>query len=100
VHTYGIHNGGLRQNSSYIYSQADGDSSHVEEIKNANTQSVQVKCQKMGVQYNHPNGKAAFSGKLYDYLTHGTHTGYMIGYLPETPHNPWQEFAGPTIWEC
>ncbi|GAB2837038.1 hypothetical protein GCM10027176_46790 [Actinoallomurus bryophytorum] len=98
--TYGIHNGGNTVDESYIYSQADADSAKVETIVNANSQSVQVKCQKMGAQYDHPNGKAAFSGKLYDYLTHGGHTGYMIGYLPDTPHSPWQELAGPTIWEC
>ncbi|MCO5985817.1 fibronectin type III domain-containing protein [Actinoallomurus spadix] len=100
VRTYGIHNGGNPTDVSYVWSQASSKSTLVEEIKNANTQKVKVDCQKIGTQYNHPNGKAAFSGKLYDHITHNGHVGYMIGYLPNTPHTPWQELAGPTIWEC
>jgi hypothetical protein len=99
-HTYGIHNGGNPNDTSFIYSQADGNSSHVEGIQNANTESVVVICQKLGVHYAHSNGDPDFAGNLYDYLTHNGHTGYMIGYLPNTPHKPWQELAGPTIWEC
>jgi hypothetical protein len=98
--TYVIHNGGTQYDTSYIWSQARSGSGTVEAIQDANGQSVQVRCQKIGAQYNHPNGKAAFSGKLYDYLSHNGHVGYMIGYLPNTPHSPWQELAGPTIWEC
>jgi hypothetical protein len=97
---YVIHNGGTEYDTSYIWSQPASGSGEVEAIKDANGQTVQVRCQKMGQQYNHPNGKAAFSGKLYDYLSHNGHVGYMIGYLPDTPHSPWQELAGPTIWEC
>jgi hypothetical protein len=100
VTTYPIHNGGTQYDTSYIWAQAKSDSGVVEAIKNANTQSVQVRCQKIGAQYNHPNGKPAFSGKLWDYVDHNGHVGYMIGYLPDTPHQPWQELAGPTIWEC
>jgi hypothetical protein len=100
VRTYGIHNGGNATDVSYIWAQASSGSTEVEAVKNANTQTVQVDCQKIGTQYNHPNGKAAFSGKLYDHVNHNGHVGYMIGYLPNTPHSPWQELAGPTIWEC
>ncbi|MEV5751670.1 hypothetical protein AB0L00_27945 [Actinoallomurus sp. NPDC052308] len=99
-HTYGIHNGGNPNDISYMWAQASSGSALVEKIKNANSQTVVVDCQKIGTQYNHPNGKAAFSGKLYDHLNHNGHIGYMIGYLPNTPHSPWQELAGPTIWEC
>ncbi|MDN3357638.1 fibronectin type III domain-containing protein [Actinomadura sp. DC4] len=98
--TYVIHNGGTEYDHSYIWSQAASGSGQVESILDANGQSVQVRCQKIGAQYNHPNGEAAFSGKLYDYLSHNGNVGYMIGYLPNTPHSPWQELAGPTIWEC
>ncbi|MCO5973455.1 hypothetical protein [Actinoallomurus soli] len=98
--TYNIHNGGNANESSLIWRQADPNSGTAEAIQNANTQQVRVDCQKIGVQYNHPNGKAAFSGKLYDHVNHNGHIGYMIGYLVNTPHSPWQELAGPTIWEC
>jgi hypothetical protein len=97
---YRIHNGGNPTDTSYIYAQADATSGHVEGIVDANTQSVKVMCQKMGAHYAHSNGKPAFAGNLYDYVNHNGHIGYMIGYLPATPHNPWQEFASPTIWEC
>ena len=100
VTNYPIHNGGTAYDTSYIWSQAASGSGEVEGIRNANGQVVQVRCQKHGAQYNHPNGKAAFSGNLYDYLSHNGHVGYMIGYLPNTPHSPWQELAGPAIWEC
>jgi hypothetical protein len=97
---YKIHNGGTQYDTSYIWSRPASGSSEVEGIKDANGQIVQVRCQVMGTQYSHPNGKPAFSGKLYDYVSHNGHVGYMIGYLPDTPHSPWQEFAGPAIWEC
>ena len=100
VNTYTIHNGGTENDTSYIWSQAASGTTAVEKIKDANGQAVQVRCQKIGAQYNHPNNKPEFSGKLYDYLSHNGHVGYMIGYLPNTPHSPWQELAGPTIWEC
>ena len=100
VNTYGIHNGGNANDSSYIWSEARSGSGEVEEIKNANTQSVQVRCQKIGTYYAHKNGDPDFAGSLYDYVDHNGHVGYMIGYLPNTPHSPWQELAGPTIWEC
>ncbi|MCW2948318.1 MAG: hypothetical protein JWR24_5035 [Actinoallomurus sp.] len=100
VNTYTIHNGGTATDYSYIWAQADPKSAVVEKIQNANSQSVQVICQKIGAQYSHTNGKAAFSGKLYDNVRHNGHVGYMIGYMPNTPHNPWQQLAGPAIWEC
>jgi hypothetical protein len=98
--TYGIHNGGNPTDTSYIYAQADANSGHVEGIENANTQSVQVRCQKKGAHYAHDNGKPEFAGDLYDYVDHNGHVGYMIGYLPDTPHSPWQEFNGLPLWEC
>ncbi|MCO5996721.1 fibronectin type III domain-containing protein [Actinoallomurus rhizosphaericola] len=100
VRTYGIHNGGLANEYSNIWKQADPNSGVAEAIKNANSQSVVVDCQKIGAQYTHPSKKASLSGKLYDHVNHNGHVGYMIGYLPNTPHSPWQELAGPTIWEC
>ncbi|MCO6011663.1 hypothetical protein NE236_42615 [Actinoallomurus purpureus] len=100
VRSYRIHNGGNANDTSFIWAKAADKSGTVEAIKNANTQSVQVICQKIGKQYNHPNGKPAFSGKLWDNVNHNGHVGYMIGYLPNTPHSPWQQLAGPTIWEC
>ncbi len=100
VNTYPIHNGGNPGDSSYIYAGASATSGIVENIKNGNSQSVQVRCQQIGAMYHHPNGKAAFSGDLYDYVVHNGTVGYMIGYLPNTPHSPWQELAGPVIWEC
>jgi hypothetical protein len=100
VNTYGIQNGGTPDEYSLMWAQADGNSPVVERIKDANSQSVQVICQKIGAQYDHPNGKKTFSGKLYDNVNHNGHVGYMIGYLPKTPHTPWQKLAGPAIWEC
>ena len=100
VTTYPIHNGGNSTDTSNVYAQADANSRVVEGIVNANTQSVQVRCQKMGTHYAHSNGKPEFAGNLYDYVDHNGNVGYMIGYLPNTPHDPWQELAGPTIWEC
>jgi hypothetical protein len=100
VTTYGIHNGGNPGDTSWVYKEADPNSGHAEGIQNANTQSVQVRCQKMGAHYAHSNGDPDFAGNLYDYVNHNGHVGYMIGYLPNTPHKPWQELAGPTIWEC
>jgi hypothetical protein len=100
VNTYGIHNGGTQYDTSYIRAKPDGSSAVVEGIKNANTQTLQVTCQKIGAHYQHPNGDPDFAGNLYDYVNHNGHVGYIIGYLPNTPHSPWQELAGPVIWEC
>ncbi|MFB9831708.1 hypothetical protein [Actinoallomurus acaciae] len=99
VNTYGIHHGGTELDTSYVTKTPNAndldDSNVAEKIQNANSVSVQVLCQKMGTAYSH----GGFSGSLYDYVKHNA-TGYLIGYLPNTPHNPWQELAGPTIWEC
>ncbi|GLY90247.1 fibronectin type III domain-containing protein [Actinoallomurus iriomotensis] len=104
VNTYGIHHGGNPSDISYVTKTPDAnnlnDSNVAEEIPNANTQTVQVRCQKMGTHYAHSNGDPDFAGSLYDYIEHNGHIGYMIGYLPNTPHTPWQELAGPAIWEC
>lgn len=100
VNTYQIHNGGNPNEYSLIWKQADPNSGTAEQILNANSQRVRVMCQKIGAHYTHPSGKASLSGNLYDYVNHKGHIGYMIGYLPNTPHTPWQQLAGPTIWEC
>jgi hypothetical protein len=98
--TYGFHHGGNPTDESYIYAQADAKSGTIGTIVDANTKSAQVRCQKMGAHYAHSNGNPDFAGSLYDYVDYKGTVGYMIGYLPNTPHSPWQELAGPTIWEC
>jgi hypothetical protein len=89
------HNG---KSKGYIRVAPDGVSATAGTIFD-NGHMVTVHCQKMGAYYNRGLGPN-FSGSLYDYVEYAGIKGYMIGYLVSTPGNPWQQFAGPPLWEC
>ncbi|SEG05623.1 Streptogramin lyase [Thermomonospora echinospora] len=65
-----------------------------------NGHTLVVHCQKKGAYYANDNGKPYFAGDLYDLVEYEGKRGYMIGYLVSTPKEPWQEYAGPSLWEC
>ncbi|MFB4314485.1 fibronectin type III domain-containing protein [Actinomadura sp. 21ATH] len=63
-----------------------------------NGTSVTVHCQLKGTPYSHPRDKN-LSGDMYVKMTYGGETGYIIGYLIDTPGD-WKAYAGLPLWRC
>ncbi|WP_433187699.1 fibronectin type III domain-containing protein [Actinoallomurus sp. CA-150999] len=94
-------NAGNTGDKSFLHKGPANDSDQSNWITGFNGQSITVDCQKIGGQFTHSNGKAYFSGKLWDYIHYGGHQGYIIGYLVTTPRQPdWQNYNGLPLWEC
>ncbi|MEU9844225.1 hypothetical protein AB0C69_34000, partial [Actinomadura sp. NPDC048032] len=43
--------------------------------------------------------RAALAGDMYVDITWSGKTGYVIGYLVNTPGD-WRSLAGPAVWTC
>jgi hypothetical protein len=83
--------------NAYIRPTADANgSSTVATMNDNNGEMVTVHCQVKGAYYNR---NAALAGDMYVRLTWQGHTGYLIGYLVDTP-GEWTGFAGPPVWKC
>ncbi|GAA2106889.1 fibronectin type III domain-containing protein [Actinomadura alba] len=82
---------------AYMYVRPDKDSGDVGTVRD-NGKTLIVHCQIMGKYYD--RGVPGLAGSLYDYVEYGGKRGYMIGYLVDTPRDPWYEFAGLPLWQC
>ncbi|MEU8123098.1 fibronectin type III domain-containing protein [Spirillospora sp. NPDC049024] len=85
--------------NAYIRNIPDADNGTVvATMNNNNGELVVVNCQKKGAYYQHPNA-ASLAGDMYANITWSGKTGYIIGYLVNTPGD-WKSFAGPAVWTC
>ncbi|GAA1866298.1 hypothetical protein GCM10009736_37010 [Actinomadura bangladeshensis] len=85
---------------AYIRPTADANSSGqlLATMHDNNGEMVAVHCQEKGAYYRHPND-ANLAGDMYAKITYKGATGYVIGYLVNTPGD-WKSFAGPPVWKC
>ncbi|WP_024936294.1 fibronectin type III domain-containing protein [Actinomadura welshii] len=85
------------QSNAYIRSTPDANNgSTVATMNDNNGEMVTVHCQVKGAYYNR---NADLAGDMYVRLTWQGKTGYLIGYLVDTP-GEWTSFAGPPVWKC
>lgn len=63
-----------------------------------NGEMVAVNCQERGADYTHPRD-SNLAGNMYANITWKGKTGYVIGYLVNTPGS-WKSFAGLPVWKC
>ncbi|MEV3921756.1 fibronectin type III domain-containing protein [Actinomadura coerulea] len=86
--------------NAYIRATADANDSgaSVATMTDNNGELVVVNCQKKGVYYRHPRD-AGLAGDMYANITWSGKTGYVIGYLVNTPGD-WRSSAGPAVWTC
>ncbi|MES9605159.1 hypothetical protein [Actinomadura sp. NPDC000929] len=90
-----------RNGNSNAYIRATADANNgttVATMTDNNGELVVVNCQKKGVYYRHPRD-AALAGDMYANITWSGKTGYVIGYLVNTPGD-WRSLAGPAVWTC
>ncbi|WP_141584190.1 fibronectin type III domain-containing protein [Actinomadura sp. WMMA1423] len=88
------------KSDAYIRSVADANNSGatIATMTDNNGELVVVNCQKKGVSYTHPRD-SSLTGDMYANITWSGKTGYVIGYLVNTPGD-WKSFAGPAVWKC
>ncbi|NDU77226.1 hypothetical protein GWI34_32075 [Actinomadura sp. DSM 109109] len=85
--------------NAYIRSTPDANNgTTVATMNDNNGELVAVNCQKKGVHYTHPRD-SSLAGDLYANITWSGKTGYVIGYLVDTPGD-WRSLAGPAVWTC
>ncbi|MEV5829515.1 fibronectin type III domain-containing protein [Spirillospora sp. NPDC052242] len=77
---------------------AGSGNSVVTEMYDNNGENVTVHCKVKGASYTHPRD-TSLSGNTYTKITYNGKTGYVIGYLIDTPGN-WNTLAGPPVWNC
>ncbi|MEO3825152.1 fibronectin type III domain-containing protein [Actinomadura sp. B10D3] len=83
--------------NAYIRNTPDANNgTTVATMKDNNGEMVTVHCQVKGAYYNR---NATLAGDMYVRLTWQGKTGYLIGYLVDTP-GEWTSFAGPPVWKC
>ncbi|MEV4677415.1 MULTISPECIES: fibronectin type III domain-containing protein [Actinomadura] len=84
---------------AYIRATPDGkNGALVATMHDNNGEMVIVHCQVKGAYYTHPNA-ASLAGDMYAKITWSGKTGYVLGYLVNTPGD-WKSFAGPAVWKC
>ncbi|TDD73238.1 hypothetical protein E1293_31955 [Actinomadura darangshiensis] len=85
------------KSNGYIRSTADAENgASVATMYDNNGDKVTVNCQVKGVYYNR---NSTLKGDMYANITWQDKTGYVIGYLVDTP-GEWTSFAGPKLWKC
>ncbi|TMQ90302.1 hypothetical protein ETD83_36050 [Actinomadura soli] len=83
--------------NGYVRSVADANGgTTVATMNDNNGEMVTVNCQEKGVYYRRND---ALAGDMYAKITYGGRTGYVIGYLVDTPGD-WTSFAGLPVWRC
>ncbi|GAA4241955.1 hypothetical protein GCM10022254_72900 [Actinomadura meridiana] len=65
-------------------------------MQDNNGEKIVVNCQEKGVLYER---NATLKGDMYANVTYNGKTGYLIGYLVNTPGD-WKSFAGLPLWKC
>ncbi|MFB4309110.1 fibronectin type III domain-containing protein [Actinomadura sp. GTD37] len=84
---------------AYIRATPDGKNGGlVATMHDNNGEPVSVGCQVQGTYYTHPND-SNLAGDKYVKITWQGKTGYVLGYLVNTPGD-WRSFAGPPVWKC
>ncbi|RFS82701.1 hypothetical protein D0T12_24970 [Actinomadura spongiicola] len=85
------------KSTGYVRSVADANGGTVvTTMKDNNGESIVVNCQKKGVYYRRND---ALAGDMYANITYNGKTGYIIGYLVNTPGD-WKNFSGLPVWNC
>ncbi|WUI02337.1 fibronectin type III domain-containing protein [Spirillospora sp. NBC_00431] len=85
--------------NAYIRSTPDANGgTTVATMNDNNGETVAVNCQVRGKHYTHPND-SNLAGDMYSKITWKGKTGYVIGYLVNTPGD-WKSFAGLPVWRC
>ncbi|MEV0662874.1 fibronectin type III domain-containing protein [Actinomadura luteofluorescens] len=90
-----------RNGNSNAYIRATADANNgttVATMTDNNGELVVVHCQVKGVYYRHPRD-SSLAGDVYAKITWSGKTGYLIGYLVDTPGD-WRSPAGPAVWTC
>jgi hypothetical protein len=77
---------------------ANAEGELVATMTDNNGELVAVRCQEKGAYYRHPRD-ANLAGDMYAKITYKGATGYVIGYLVNTPGD-WKSFAGLPVWKC
>ncbi|MBO2457397.1 fibronectin type III domain-containing protein [Actinomadura violacea] len=94
---YPVQNNG--KSYGYLYSTPNATSgTEIGSMFDNNGTKVPVNCQVQGVKYTHPKD-SSLTGAMYVNITYGGKTGYVIGYLVDTP-GAWTSYAGPPVWKC
>ncbi len=84
---------------AYIRAAPDGkNGALVATMHDNNGEMITVHCQEKGVYYTHPRD-SSLAGDMYAKVTWQGKTGYLLGYLVNTPGD-WKSFAGPPVWKC
>ncbi|WP_207936526.1 fibronectin type III domain-containing protein, partial [Actinomadura sp. KC216] len=85
------------KSTGYIRSIADAEGGTVvTTMYDNNGENVTVNCQERGKYYER---NAELTGDMYTKITYNGKTGYVIGYLVNTPGD-WKDFAGLPVWRC
>ncbi|MFI0372457.1 fibronectin type III domain-containing protein [Actinomadura sp. 1N219] len=83
--------------NGYVRNVADANGgTTVATMNDNNGETVTVNCQERGVYYER---NADLAGDMYAKITYKGKTGYVIGYLVNTPGD-WKSFAGLPVWKC
>ncbi|NKZ06950.1 fibronectin type III domain-containing protein [Actinomadura latina] len=84
---------------AYIRATPDGrNGALVATMHDNNGEMITVLCQEKGVYYTHPRD-SNLAGDMYAKVTWQGKTGYLLGYLVNTPGD-WKSVAGPPVWKC
>ncbi|WP_339154058.1 fibronectin type III domain-containing protein [Actinomadura luteofluorescens] len=95
--TYPVERNG--NSNAYIRATADANSgTTIATMTDNNGTLVVVHCQVKGAYYKHPKD-SNLAGDMYSKITWSGKTGYLIGYLVDTPGD-WRSPAGPAVWTC
>ncbi|NYD51220.1 hypothetical protein BJY14_007203 [Actinomadura luteofluorescens] len=95
--TYPVERNG--NSNAYIRATADANSgTTIATMTDNNGTLVVVHCQVKGAYYKHPKD-SNLAGDMYAKITWSGKTGYLIGYLVDTPGD-WRSPAGPAVWTC
>lgn len=86
-----------KSSTGYVRDIPDAESGKtVTTMYDNNGERIAVNCQEKGVYYKRND---TLAGDMYANITYNGETGYIIGYLVNTPGD-WKSFAGLPVWKC